>query len=77
MFLFVHVQDIKTVHKGGGDRNWQNSVNVVVKRPLTGFLLLQGKAVVIVGKPCTHPTLFGCCSVKAKDLRVIFAPLDL
>jgi hypothetical protein len=28
MSVFVHAQDIKTVHTGGGGKKWQNSVHV-------------------------------------------------
>ena len=35
MSVFVHAQDIKTVHAvGSGVRKWQNSVHVVVECPL-------------------------------------------
>ena len=34
MSVFVHAQDIKTVHGGGGDQKCQNSVHVVVEWPL-------------------------------------------
>ena len=36
MSVFVHAQDIKTVHageRGGGAQKWQNSVHVVVGMP--------------------------------------------
>ena len=34
MSLFVHAQNIKTVHAGGGGvKKWQNSVHVVVECP--------------------------------------------
>ena len=36
MSVFVHNQDIKTVHaEGGGVNKWQNSVHVVVECPLS------------------------------------------
>ena len=35
MTVFVLAQGIKTVHAGGGVKKWQNSVHVVVERPLT------------------------------------------
>ena len=30
MSVFVHAQDIRSVHKGGGGKKWQISVHVVV-----------------------------------------------
>ena len=37
--MSVHAQGIKTVQAegGGGVKEWQNSVHVVVERPLTNF----------------------------------------
>ena len=35
MSVFVHAQDIKTLHaRGGGVKKWHNSVHVVVECPL-------------------------------------------
>ena len=35
MSVFVHAQGIKTVHaEGEGVKKWQNSVHIVVERPL-------------------------------------------
>ena len=34
MSVFVHAQDITTVHGGGGGKKWQISVHVVVECPL-------------------------------------------
>ena len=42
MFVFVHAHGIKTVYaRGGGAKNWQNSVHVVVECPLTQFVKLE------------------------------------
>ena len=38
MYVFVHAQDIKTVHAGGGVKKWQNSVHIVVECPPSHFL---------------------------------------
>ena len=35
MSVFVHAQGIKTVHAGGGVKEWQKSVHVVVECPLS------------------------------------------
>ena len=41
MSVFVHAQGIKTVHAGGGVKKWQNSVHVIVERPLIKVFLME------------------------------------
>ena len=39
MSVFVHAQDIKTVHAGWGVKKQENSVHVVVECPLTEIVV--------------------------------------
>ena len=41
MSVFVHAQGIKTVHAGGGVKQWQKSVHVVVECPLIAPAILH------------------------------------
>ena len=43
MSVFVHAQGIKTVHAGGGGKQWQNSVHVVVEWPLVANYKIRKK----------------------------------